>query len=118
MSLALDELLSFLTLEKIDENTFQGKTPRETRQRVFGGLVAAQALLSAGRTVDPSRSVHSLHAYFLVGGHPGEPITYEVELVRDGGSFTTRRSVAKQHGTPIFVMTSISRQRNALLSML
>ncbi len=106
MSLALDELLSFLTLEQIDENVFLGQTPNETRQRVFGGLVAAQALLSAGRTVDPSRSVHSLHAYFLVGGHPGEPITYEVELVRDGGSFTTRRSVAKQHGVPIFVMTS------------
>jgi acyl-CoA thioesterase-2 len=113
MSIALDELLSFLKLDQIEENVFQGQTPIETRQRVFGGLVAAQALLSAGKTVDPSRTVHSLHAYFLVGGHPGEPITYEVELVRDGGSFTTRRCVAKQHGTPIFVMTSSFQKSEA-----
>lgn len=106
MSEALGELLAYLTLEPIDDIRFEGKTPRETRQRVFGGLVAAQALLSAGRTVDPSRSVHSLHAYFLVGGHPGETITYEVEKVRDGGSFTTRRVVARQKNVPIFVMTS------------
>lgn len=106
MSQALDELLSFLTLERVDDTIFVGQTPDETRQRVFGGLVAAQALLSAGSTVDKSRQVHSLHGYFLVGGHPGETITYVVEKVRDGGSFTTRRVVAQQHGTPIFVMTS------------
>ncbi|MFN8016377.1 MAG: acyl-CoA thioesterase II [Acidimicrobiia bacterium] len=103
---ALNELLKFLELDQIDDTIFKGATPLETRQRVFGGLVAAQSLLSAGKTVDPSRSVHSLHGYFLVGGHPGEPITYVVEKVRDGGSFTTRRVVAQQHGTPIFVMTS------------
>ncbi len=106
MSAALDELLSFLALEQVDDTIFLGETPLETRQRVFGGLVASQALLSAGRTVDPSRRVHSLHGYFLVGGHPGESITYVVEKARDGGSFSTRRVVAQQHGTPIFVMTS------------
>lgn len=106
MSAPLDELLSYLTLEVVDDTIYLGQTPRETRQRVFGGLVAAQSLLSAGKTVDPSRRVHSIHGYFLVGGHPGEPITYVVERARDGGSFTTRRVVAQQHGTPIFVMTS------------
>jgi len=105
MSQALDELLSYLSPQQVDDTIFLGKTPKETRQRVFGGLVASQALVSAGRTVDSSRMVHSLHGYFLVGGHPGEPITYVVEKVRDGGSFTTRRVVAQQHGTPIFVMT-------------
>lgn len=102
----LTELLSYLSLEKQDDYIFVGKTPKETRQRVFGGLVAAQALLSAGQTVDPSRKVHSLHAYFLVGGHPGEPITYEIENMRDGGSFSTRRVLAKQFGPTIFAMTS------------
>lgn len=106
MSKALDELLSYLLLEQVDDTIFKGNTPKETRQRVFGGLVASQALLSAGRTVDQARVVHSLHGYFLVGGHPGEPISYIVEKVRDGGSFTTRRVVAQQHGTPIFEMTS------------
>ncbi len=106
MSKALDELLSYLELSETRKDLFLGKTPLETRQRVFGGLVAAQALLSAGRTVDSSRSVHSLHAYFLVGGHPGADINYEVERVRDGGSFTTRRVVAKQNNVTIFVMTS------------
>lgn len=106
MSEALTELLSYLSLEQIDDTIFLGSTPLETRQRVFGGLVASQALLSAGKTVDPHRKVHSLHAYFLVGGHPGQNITYVVEKVRDGGSFTTRRVVAQQQGVPIFVMTS------------
>jgi acyl-CoA thioesterase-2 len=106
MSAALDELLTYLNPEQVDDTIFRAQTPMETRQRVFGGLVASQALLSAGKTVDPARRVHSLHAYFLVGGHPGEPITYVVEKARDGGSFTTRRVVAQQHGTPIFVMTS------------
>lgn len=103
---ALKELLSYLELDSQDELIFVGQTPAETRVRVFGGLVAAQALLAAGKTVDESRSVHSLHAYFLVGGHPGEPIRYEVEKVRDGGSFTTRRVLAKQFDSTIFAMTS------------
>ncbi|HMS25727.1 MAG TPA: thioesterase family protein, partial [Acidimicrobiia bacterium] len=106
MTQALEELLSYLSLEQVDDTIFLGQTPDETRQRVFGGLVASQALLSAGKTVDPTRRVHSLHGYFLVGGHPGQSITYVVEKVRDGGSFTTRRVVAQQHGVPLFVMTS------------
>lgn len=111
MSEALDELLTYLALEQVDDTIFLGQTPSETRQRVFGGLVASQALLSAGKTVDESRPVHSLHGYFLVGGHPGQTITYVVEKVRDGGSFTTRRVVAQQHGIPIFVMTSSFQKR-------
>lgn len=106
MSNALDELLQYLTLTTVDENIFQGNTPDESRQRVFGGLVASQALLSAGKTVDSSRQVHSLHAYFLVGGEPGEKITYIVEKVRDGGSFSTRRVLAQQNGVTIFEMTA------------
>lgn len=106
MSKSLDELLGYLTLSKVDENIFQGNTPEESRQRVFGGLVASQALLSAGKTVDPARRVHSLHAYFLVGGEPGEKITYVVEKVRDGGSFSTRRVLAQQNGVTIFAMTA------------
>lgn len=106
MTKALEELLKFLDLTVVDENIFQGDTPDETRQRVFGGLVASQALLSAGRTVDPLRSVHSLHAYFLVGGHPGSKITYIVEKMRDGGSFSTRRVLAQQNGVTIFAMTA------------
>lgn len=106
MSKALSELLRFLDLTIVDENIFQGKTPVETRQRVFGGLVASQALLSAGKTVDSNRTVHSLHAYFLVGGEPGEKITYIVEKMRDGGSFSTRRVLAQQNGVTIFAMTA------------
>lgn len=111
MSKALEELLGYLDLKQEPDSVFIGKTPKESRQRVFGGLVAAQALLSAGKTVDNQRKVHSLHAYFLVGGHPGDDITYEVEHVRDGGSFTTRRVVAKQYGTAIFVMTASFHRR-------
>ena len=106
MSNALNELLGFFDLDQIDENIFEGNTPLESRQRVFGGLVASQALLSAGRTVDVKRQVHSLHAYFLVGGHPGAKITYVVENMRDGGSFSTRRVTAQQNGVSIFVMTA------------
>lgn len=105
MSEALDELLSYLELEQVDDTIYLGKTPLETRQRVFGGLVASQALLSAGKTVDQVRKVHSLHGYFLVGGHPGQSITYVVEKIRDGGSFSTRKVSAQQHGVQIFVMT-------------
>jgi acyl-CoA thioesterase-2 len=76
-------------------------SPDENRQRVFGGQVAAQALMAAGRTVERGR-VHSLHAYFLRPGDPNVPILYEVDRIRDGRSFTTRRVVAIQHGQAIF----------------
>src|SRR5258706_3794425 len=74
--------------------------------RVFGGQVAGQALVAAGRTVDPSRQVHSLHGYFVRPGDPEEPIVYEVENIRDGRSFSVRRSVARQHGKVIFFMSA------------
>jgi acyl-CoA thioesterase II len=98
----LDELLSLLELERLELNLFRGVSPEEERQRVFGGQVAAQALVAAGRTVDEERRVHSLHSYFLRPGDTRIPIVYEVDRIRDGKSFTTRRVVAIQHGRAIF----------------
>jgi acyl-CoA thioesterase-2 len=98
---ALDFLVKLLDLEPIEVNIFRGVSPDESRQRVFGGQVAAQALMAAGRTVERGR-VHSLHAYFLRPGDPNVPILYEVDRIRDGRSFTTRRVVAIQHGQAIF----------------
>jgi acyl-CoA thioesterase-2 len=99
---ALDDLLKILDLEAIEVNIFRGVSPDENRQRVFGGQVAGQALVAATRTVEPGRYVHSLHAYFLRPGDPSLPILYEVDRIRDGKSFTTRRVVAIQHGKAIF----------------
>jgi acyl-CoA thioesterase-2 len=98
---ALDFLVKLLDIEPIEVNIFRGVSPDERRQRVFGGQVAAQALMAAGRTVERGR-VHSLHAYFLRPGDPNVPILYEVDRIRDGRSFTTRRVVAIQHGQAIF----------------
>ncbi|MEO6653432.1 MAG: acyl-CoA thioesterase II [Ilumatobacteraceae bacterium] len=103
MADALADLVELLDLEPIEVNMFRGVQPDEDRQRVFGGQVAGQALVAAARTVDePARHVHSLHAYFLRPGDPSVPILYEVDRLRDGRSFTTRRVVAIQHGRPIF----------------
>ncbi len=99
---ALDALVELLDLEPIEVNIFRGLSPDENRQRVFGGQVAGQALVAAARTVEADRSVHSLHAYFLRPGDPNVPILYEVDRIRDGRSFTTRRVVAIQHGRAIF----------------
>ncbi len=103
MSESLDFLVRLLDLEMIEDNVFRGVQPAEARQRVFGGQVAGQALMAAGRTVGP-RQVHSLHAYFLRPGDPTIPILYEVDRIRDGKSFTTRRVIAIQHGEAIFNM--------------
>src|SRR4051812_47016963 len=103
---ALDGLLELLDLEPIEVNIFRGVSPDEERQRVFGGQVAGQALVAAGRTVAPDRRVHSLHAYFLRPGDPHIPILYEVDRIRDGKSFTTRRVVAIQHGQAIFHLSA------------
>src|SRR5438270_13033643 len=103
---ALEELIELLDLEPIEVNIFRGRSPDEERQRVFGGQVAGQALVAAGRTVEPDRRVHSLHAYFLRPGDPNVPILYEVDRIRDGKSFTTRRVVAIQHGRAIFNLSS------------
>ena len=102
MGSPLDELVELLDLEKIEENIFRGRQPDEDRQRVFGGQVAGQALVAATRTVEAGRHVHSLHAYFLRPGDPSIPILYDVDRIRDGRSFTTRRVVAIQHGRAIF----------------
>jgi acyl-CoA thioesterase II len=99
---AHDDLVTLLDLETIEVNLFRGRSPDENRQRVFGGQVAGQALVAATRTVDADRLVHSLHAYFLLPGDPTTPIVYEVDRIRDGRSFTTRRVVAIQHGRAIF----------------
>jgi acyl-CoA thioesterase-2 len=103
---ALDALLATLDLEPLEDNLFLGPRGNEGWQRVFGGQVLGQALVAAARTVDPGRQVHSLHAYFLLAGDPSRPIVYDVERIRDGGSFTTRRVKAIQHGRPIFAMSS------------
>ncbi len=105
MSEALDFLVDLLDLESIEVNIFRGVSPNEERQRVFGGQVAAQSLMAAGRTVDIGRP-HSLHAYFLRPGDPSVPILYEVDRIRDGRSFTTRRVVAIQHGRAIFHLSA------------
>ncbi|HEX4978822.1 MAG TPA: acyl-CoA thioesterase II [Acidimicrobiales bacterium] len=103
---ALRGLLDLLDLEAIEVNIFRGRSPDDERQRVFGGQVAGQALVAAGRTVDHERRVHSLHAYFLRPGDPNIPILYEVDRIRDGTSFTTRRVVAVQHGKAIFHLSA------------
>ncbi|HLF41201.1 MAG TPA: acyl-CoA thioesterase II [Acidimicrobiia bacterium] len=101
MGSAVEELVELLDLEQLEVNLFRGVSPDEVRQRVFGGQVAGQALVAAGRTVEHG-SVHSLHAYFLRPGDVSIPIVYEVDRIRDGRSFTTRRVVAIQHGRAIF----------------
>jgi acyl-CoA thioesterase II len=106
MHKALDQLLDLLDLEQIEVNIFRGRSPDERRQRVFGGQVAGQALVAAGRTVPADRPVHSLHAYFIRPGDPAVPIVYLVDRVRDGRSFTTRRVSAVQHGEAIFTLSA------------
>ncbi len=102
MQQAVADLVNLLDLEAIEVNIFRGLSPDEDRQRIFGGQVAGQALVAAARTVEAERSVHSLHAYFLRPGDPALPVLYDVDRIRDGRSFTTRRVVAIQHGRPIF----------------
>jgi len=110
MTGVLDELISLLDLEEIEQNHYRGQSPDDSWQRVYGGQVLGQALVAASRTVeDPERHAHSLHAYFLRPGDPAVPLLYVVDRIRDGRSFTTRRVVAIQHGRPIFNM-SISFQ--------
>lgn len=105
MSKAVDTLLSILDLEPLEHNLFRGSSPQVGWQRVFGGQVIGQALVAAARTVE-GRSAHSLHAYFMRPGDPSIPIIYEVDRIRDGTSFATRRVVATQHGKAIFSMSA------------
>src|SRR5919197_6358371 len=105
MSSAVQDLLAILDLEQLELNLFRGRSPQVGWQRVFGGQVIGQALVAACRTVDVAgRPPHSLHAYFLLAGDPKVPIIYEVDRIRDGKSFTTRRVVAIQHGQAIFTL--------------
>ncbi|KRB61045.1 acyl-CoA thioesterase II [Kitasatospora sp. Root187] len=106
MGTPVDQLVDLLDLEQIELNIFRGRSPEESLQRTFGGQVAGQALVAAGRTVDDDRPVHSLHAYFLRPGVPGVPIVYQVDRIRDGRSFTTRRVLGIQQGRSIFALTA------------
>lgn len=103
---AMQQLIRILDLEQIEENIYRGVSPDVGWQRVFGGQVIAQALTAAQRSVEMDRFVHSLHAYFLRPGDPAIPILYQVERLRDGTSFTTRRVTAIQHGKAIFAMSA------------
>lgn len=105
MSQAITDLLNILNLEKIEEDLYRGISPQVGWQRVFGGLVIAQALTAAQRTAGQA-AAHSLHAYFLLGGDPAAPIIYQVKRLRDGRSFSTRRVNAIQHGRIIFSLTA------------
>jgi len=106
MASAIQDVVAILDLEPLEVNLFRGRSPQSRWQRVFGGQVIGQALVAACRTVDDvtARPPHSLHAYFLLGGDPKVPIIYEVDRIRDGKSFTTRRVIAIQHGHAIFSM--------------
>ena len=103
---AVDALVGLLDLETIDLDLFRGRPTDTTRTRVYGGQVAAQALVAGVRTVEADFSVHSLHSYFLLPGDPAIPIVYDVERIRDGRSFATRRVAARQHGRPIYYLTA------------
>ncbi len=102
----VQKLVDHITLEKIDINIFRGNSQAVSSTRVFGGQVLAQALHAVSNTVEPNRTIHSMHAYFILPGNTADKITYIVDRVRDGGSFTTRRVRAIQYGKDIFVMAA------------
>ncbi len=106
MNKLLADLVKLLRLERLEVNLFRGESRDIGSPQVFGGQVLGQALMAASETVEPSRLVHSLHAYFLRRGDFNAPIVYEVDRSRDGGSFTSRRVVAIQHGEQIFHMSA------------
>jgi acyl-CoA thioesterase-2 len=111
----VDAFVRLLDLRLLDLDRFEGVSPPGGPQRVFGGQVAAQALVAAGRTVDPARHVHSLHSYFVRAGDPAQPIVYVVDRIRDGRSFSVRRCVAYQGDKPIFMMSaSFQREESGL----
>jgi acyl-CoA thioesterase II len=100
------ELLALFVLEDLDIDLYRGHQPDTVRQRVFGGQVAGQGVLAASRSVDAPFVLHSMHSYFLRPGDTSVPIIYDVERIRDGRSFVTRRVVARQHGRPIYYGTA------------
>ncbi len=106
MSTPVQDLVALLDVEELDIDLFRGTVADTARSRVYGGQVAAQGLIAAVRTVDPEFVTHSLHSYFLLPGDTAVPIIYDVERIRDGRSFATRRVVARQHGRPIYYLTA------------
>lgn len=110
MSKALSELLTLLQLSRQAENTFIGESENLGLPQVYGGQVIGQALSAARYTVDSQRTVHSFHSYFLYPGDPEQPILYDVETLRDGQSFSTRRVKAMQNGRSIFYLTASYQQ--------
>ena len=102
MNQVLDQLVALLSLETIEENLFRGVSQDLGLRQLFGGQVIGQSLSAASQTVAPERHMHSMHGYFLRPGDASLPVVYEVDRVRDGGSFTTRRVLAIQKGRPIF----------------
>lgn len=106
VSYTLNDLVGLLDLEQIEHNIFRGESRDIGSGSVYGGQALAQALVAAGRTVDDDRHAHSMHGYFILPGDVEAPIVYEVDRIRDGRSFTTRRVVAIQHGRPIFNMSA------------
>ncbi|MEB0076722.1 acyl-CoA thioesterase II [Pseudomonas sp. CCI3.2] len=106
MSQVLDDLVELLTLEPIEENLFRGRSQDLGFRQLFGGQVLGQSLSAASQTVEDERHVHSLHGYFLRPGDVTLPVVYQVDRVRDGGSFSTRRVTAIQKGQPIFTCSA------------
>lgn len=102
----VEELVNLLTLKQIDENSFEGQNYQTPWKRVFGGQVLGQSLHAAYQTVPTDRFAHSFHGYFILAGNVDIPVVYEVDTIRDGGSFSTRRVVAKQAGKTIFIMAA------------
>ncbi|WJV55080.1 acyl-CoA thioesterase II [Prodigiosinella aquatilis] len=111
MSQALQNLLNLLNLEKLEEGLFRGQSEDLGLRQVFGGQVVGQALSAAKQTVPIERFVHSFHCYFLLPGNSQKPIIYDVEKLRDGNNFSTRRIRAIQNGRPIFYMTASFQNR-------
>src|ERR1700677_1160048 len=105
MPMTADDLVALFDLDSVGPDRYIGHSPPNGWSRVFGGQVIAQALIAAQRTAE-GRAPHSLHVYFILGGDPREPIVFEVERIRDGRSFATRRVVARQRGEAIFALSA------------
>ncbi|MCG7585305.1 acyl-CoA thioesterase II [Photobacterium sp. OFAV2-7] len=116
MSKELNELLTLLHLEQLEQGLFRGQSEHLGLPQVYGGQVIGQSLSAAKETVDENRQVHSFHSYFLRPGDPQKPIIYDVENLRDGRSFSTRRVKAIQYGRPIFYLTASYQAEESGLS--
>lgn len=109
----IDQLLTLLDLEEIEVGLFRGRHPSTQRQRTFGGQVLAQSLMAVSHSVPEDRSVHSMHAYFLRPGRTDAPMIFDVENLRDGKSFSSRRVLARQDGNVILGLTASFHIREA-----